>query len=313
MIAFTQTDRPEIHTTRRAHREAIETQRDLERLVWTAVLLQASYFSAMELELLERASAAFVAKNPAELDIVAALVQQQTLLHIRQIAELLAAAEILGRARILHEAGQEEFAELLDRVVPQDVIRRLRALPVATREEWERRIRANLGPAFTVAGIEQKQVLAALRDLIAHSLDAGLTPQQFDRAARDLLRNFQQTAGRLRTVWNTTVGQAVARGREEALEDPVIKRFLSWRLFDAQLDSRVRPNHAALDNGVAPAEWWAGPGRQFRPLLGFNCRCTLLGITEQRALAMIAAGQARDLRLGVPEGAGPDPGFFVGA
>ncbi len=163
--------------------------------------------------------------------------------------------------------------------------------------------------AFQISGVSQKAALEAMRELIARSLEEGLSLAEFELRAGKLLRSFELSPARLRTIWNTNVGQSMARGREEELRDPEVRQVLGWRLFDAMNDQFVRDNHLALDNGVAPADWWDGPGEEFKPLLGFNCRCVLLGITAARARRMIEAGEATDLTEGIPAGAGPDPGF----
>jgi len=313
-IAMGAVERPEIRVAGRMRRETRDTLMDLEKMVWAAVLQQARFFKQISSAFLEEAQRAFalgtgIVPPPFADEIVTA--------HAARVAELLAATRVLGRLRVRHEAGLPmerrilQFAEELGEVIPQRAVSYLRSLPVATREEWERLIRAHRGSAFTAAGIEQKAALTALRDLIATSLESGLTPQQFDRAAREVLRNFQTSAGRLRTLWNTNVATAMARGRKEEMDDPAVRELLPWRLYDAILDARVRANHAALDNGIAPWDWPGWP--RYEPPNGYNCRCVLLSIPAARARKMLADGSATDLSLGVPAGAGPDEGFFKAA
>lgn len=327
--AFAQVERPDlvqagagIRMAGPMRRETRETLMDLEKMFWAAVLEQARFFRSISGAFLEEAQRAFasgseISAPPFADDVVFA--------HAARVAELLAATRILGRLRVRREAGLPldrgsaslttrrtlRFAEELSGVIPQRAVAYLRSLPVATRAEWERLIAAHRGAAFTAAGIEQKAALTALRDLIATSLESGLTPQQFDRAAREVLRNFTTSAGRLRTLWNTNVATAMARGRKEEMDDPAVRELLPWRLYDAILDARVRPNHAALDNGIAPWDWpgWA----RYEPPNGYNCRCVLLAIPAARARKMLADGSATDLTEGVPAGAGPDEGFFKAA
>jgi hypothetical protein len=96
--------------------------------------------------------------------------------------------------------------------------------------------------------------------------------------------------------------------RWSVILDPEIMTIIPYFLFDAILDSRVRPNHACLDGGIAPASW-AGWNR-FAPPLGPGCRCTLVAITGVRARRLLAEGAPYfDVRLSPPANAGPDAGW----
>jgi hypothetical protein len=155
--------------------------------------------------------------------------------------------------------------------------------------------------------VEQQATLDVIRKAIADSLDKGMTLVQFEANIREQLSDLALTGGKLRNVWHSTVTNSYNNSRYQELEKPEIKAVLSWWLFDALVDGVVRPNHAKLDNGLAPVDWplW----ERYKPMLGFNCRCALIAVTDGRAKAMLASGEAWDMRLGVPEGAGPDKGY----
>ena len=302
--------RPEIRVTTRASKEAIDTQLDLEKMLAAAVFEQARYFSAISGELLIQAVVVFQRRGSLA---AAEAFTGDLWQHIERIAAIFAATRVLGRARIRKEVGlplekgRAEFAEVLHGIGVEDAVAHLRSLPVITQEDWRHLLRIYRQPAFTAAGVENRAALEALRDLVSKGLDKGWSGQQFEAAAEKLLRKFQTEAGSLRTLWNTTTASAMARGREEMLDDPEVKKVVSYRLYDAILDFHTRPNHRALDGGIAPAEWdgWGVYG----PPNGFNCRCTLIGITAARANSMLASGRGFDLTEGIPAGAGPDPGF----
>jgi len=306
-------ERPRIRVTRRAHKAAVDTQRDLEVLLTAGVIEQALFLRSIAGELLDSAMEAFAFGASERVMSGEWRVAQKTELAAWRIARLLAAARVLGQAQVRRDADlplkrDMQMAEL-SQVSPAGAVEYLRRLPVMTQAQWERAVTEQQAQAFRIAGVNQQAALEGMRDLIATSLESGLTPTQFERAARELLRNFQTSAGRLRVVWNTNVGQALANGREEALRDPQVAAIINWRLFDAMNDGSTRPNHLAGDNGVAPAAWWETTGAELRPLLGFNCRCVLIGVSQARALKMIESGAARDLREGIPFGFRRDPGF----
>lgn len=301
---------PKIRVTRTASREAVETQLDLEKMLAAAVMEQARYFHAIAGALLETGRMAFAAGARAIAE--SAGTGAETLAHIRRLAEILTATRMLGRVRVRKEVGLPlasdlQFAEVLHGIGVDQAVEYLRSLPVATREEWLRLLEANQGPAFTAAGVENKAALEALRDLVGQALDRGWTAAEFEQGAMELLAKFQEEAGALRTLWNTVTATAMARGREEMLDDPEVKKIVAYRLYDAIIDSRTRPNHAALDGGIAPADWEGWP--EYAPPNGFNCRCTLVGITAVRARRMLESNEGFDLTVKIPVGAGPDPGF----
>jgi len=216
----------------------------------------------------------------------------------------------LGFAR--DENRMAVFTETFPRSVSTDKLTAwIKSLPAVERAQWEAFIAKHQGQAFTMSGINQRKVLEDLRDLIARSLEARLTPEQFDRQARELLRNYQITGARLRTVWNQTVTNSIREARAQEVRDPEVRAAIPFAMYDAILDSRVRPNHAALEGGIARIDWWEGAGTDFAPPLGLNCRCQLIYMNSIRARKLLASGAPyRDLEAeGVPEGAGPDTGF----
>jgi hypothetical protein len=300
---------------------AVEAQRDLEKLLAAAQVEQAVFFHALAAALLEEARSSFRQGTP----FLPTITVGMSALADR-IAALLAAAGILGRIQVRrdadlplrasawrgpHPAGTDLRFGQLDDVGPARAIEYLRKLTPLTRAQWDAAVAAQRARAFTIAGVNQQAALEKMRDLIAESLEAGLSPRQFELRARELLRNFETTAGKLRTVWNTNVGQALAEGRREELNDPEVRAVVSWRLFDAMLDQFVRPNHALLEGALAPADWWDGPGAELQPLLGFNCRCVLLGVTAARARRLLESGSPyfNITERGIPLGAGPDANF----
>jgi SPP1 gp7 family putative phage head morphogenesis protein len=304
--------RPDIVVSQRASREAIDTQLDLEKMLAVAVTEQARYFRDIAGPLRMAAALAFdrgTREVHAPLDIYIAPYE-----HRHRVAKILAATRVLGQARVLKEAGlpmdlgRAEFAELLGRIGVEQAVEYLRSLPVATRAEWERLVGASQKTAFTAAGIENKAALEALKRLVTQALKENWSRPEFLKESDSLLRTFETEAGSLRTLWNTVTATALARGRKEMLDDPDVKKVVSWRLYDAILDFRTRPNHRRLDGGIAPADWqgWDFYG----PPNGFNCRCTLIGITEARAMKLLADGGGYfNLSEGVPANAGPDVGF----
>ncbi|MFQ5695772.1 MAG: hypothetical protein ACE5HB_07275 [Terriglobia bacterium] len=261
---------PQVRAKVGARRDTIEVSRDITVLMRTAILSFRGLLRAARSELLASAAAAFESRQSA-LAGFGVLAGAPTARRIEELALLLAAAEVAGRLRTRRLAGEEtdeldprvgEFAETFPRNIPPErAIAYIRSLPVVERERWLAFVRRHQRQAFTLAGVEQRQALESLRNLVARSLEQGLTAEQFNRQAADLLRNFEVTGGRLRTLWNDTVGDALRQGRQAELDDPAIRAVLGFQLFDALIDGVVRPNHAAMENTIARVEWWQDAGR----------------------------------------------------
>lgn len=234
--------------------------------------------------------------------------------RMRTLTDILTAAEVVGRRRT-RKAAQAAGAELTVKfaetfpgdVAPRRAVAWLKNLRVVTPEAWSAIANRRQRDAFFIAGIEEETTLRMIRDAIAGSLERGDSLLTFERTVRSQLEGLAITGGHLRTVYHMNVGNALRTGRYEELGQPEIRATLGYFLFDAIVDSVVRPNHRVLDNGIAPVDW---PGwDRYRDPLGYNCRCQRIAITSDRAQRMIDAGEGFDLTAGVPAGAGPDPGF----
>jgi len=302
---------PRFRISSRVRKENREATRDAEKLFQALFLSHVRFVRAIESDLLAAGQLLLSAR-------VAFIPLEAQAFHIRQVAEILAAAEVAGRLRTRRQAKEElddlsdevsAFAETVPRsVAVRDAVRWIRSLPAVPSSEWEMFVRKHQRAAFSIAGESRAVVIEAVRDLAAESLQSGLTPSQFSSLARDMLRQFQARPGRLGTIWNNTVSNSLRAGRYQELRRPEIRRVLSHWLFDAYEDAATRDNHRAMDGGIAPLEWpgWA----RFGDPLGHNCRCARSAITGGRAERLIASGMPyKDLIVSIPAGAGPDAGF----
>jgi SPP1 gp7 family putative phage head morphogenesis protein len=298
----------------RATQEAVDTQADLDKMFLAAMGEQARYFRELHGAYLATALRSF---EKGQRDVYEPNYNHAIrFAHIERVANLLAATRLLGRVRVLKEIGlplelvRIDFSEVLEQVGVNQAVAYLASLPVATRDQRNRLLQAARQAAFAAAGVENTAALEALKKLVAQALKENWTRPEFEERAEELLGKFESKAGQLRTLWNTTTASAMAKGREDAFKSPAVRKIVPYWLYEAVLDDRVRPNHAALDGAIAPMDWerWWGP-RGLRSPNGFNCRCTMVGLFASDREKLLAKGAPYfDATKGVEYG-GPDIGF----
>jgi len=133
--------------------------------------------------------------------------------------------------------------------------------------------------SFAVAGIETSDMARVMELHLIEAIDNGWVFDAFRNAVL-LDPKMQQSAplggwssAHLETVFRTNVMTAYNAGRWTLYNDPDVKDYVVAYRYNAILDSRTRPEHAAMDGKVFLASdptwqtWW--------PPNGFNCRCTI--------------------------------------
>ena len=138
--------------------------------------------------------------------------------------------------------------------------------------------------AFTVAGIEQLDVLKRIRDAIA-KLPEGAS---WDEAKKEIAAEISPYTGgdmaaarrRAELQLRTHGFQAYAVARHQQQMETV--RTLPYWQYETVGDSRVRPGHAALDGKVLRADdpWW----KTHYPPWDWGCRCVVNALDEEDAL-----------------------------
>jgi len=147
--------------------------------------------------------------------------------------------------------------------------------------------------AFTVAGIEQLDVLRRMRDAVAKlpegtswdeakkELAAEISPFIDVDAGGDARHPDRLKASKARAEFllRTHGFQAYAVARHQQ-QMSVARDFPYWK-YETVGDARVRPGHAALDGKVLRADdpWW----KTHYPPWDWGCRCIVIAIDEEDA------------------------------
>lgn len=172
---------------------------------------------------------------------------------------------------------------------------------------------------FTVAGIEEANLLKLAQEALIEAIDAGGTVETFALALKEKgVKYTGQAFGadlagqdlgdyHLRTVFRTNVMGAYNEGRREIFEDEDVADDIIAYLYSAIDDERTRPAHAAMDGKIFLKDdpiwqtWW--------PPNGYNCRCTVVPITREEAARLKPEMISSAPPALNDEAVKPDPGF----
>jgi SPP1 gp7 family putative phage head morphogenesis protein len=148
--------------------------------------------------------------------------------------------------------------------------------------------------AFTIASVENDELLKALQAKLIEAVERGMTYSQFQEEAIKLFSSFgiePLSPRRLQTVFRTNLFTAYSVAQLEQI-NTMPGAFPLWR-YVAILDSSTRPDHRAL-NGMI---FRLGDGPY--PPIDYNCRCSAQHIHSTEAAE---AGIRPSVSPTLPEG-----------
>jgi SPP1 gp7 family putative phage head morphogenesis protein len=162
---------------------------------------------------------------------------------------------------------------------------------------------------FVARQLASQRMEQVAHDLITRLLEQGMTLDEVRRQLRD--QNSDEAAALgispaspsyLDTVIRTNVSSSYGHGRWEAMNDPDVVALRPYCQYRTAGDSRVRHNHAAL-NGLV-FRMGSDEAAYYAPPLGFNCRCTLVTLSERQL-----AARSLTVQDGRVPGVDPDEGW----
>jgi SPP1 gp7 family putative phage head morphogenesis protein len=161
----------------------------------------------------------------------------------------------------------------------------LRDLTPVTREVFDGLSRQYRSDAFTIAGVNDQRVIGKVRDALTEIVAHGGTRADFEREVHQITTDAgvsDLTAFELDTVFHTNTAKAYSAGRLEQMQEPHMMEALPFWQYWTVGDLHVRPGHAELDGFIARAidPVW----RKIYPPWDFNCRCSVVPLTEEEAL-----------------------------
>jgi len=160
--------------------------------------------------------------------------------------------------------------------------------------------------AFTAAGVVGDAAVGKLRDRLAVAVEKGQTLAEFTRETKAALDVSALTPAQLETLYRTHVGRAQTAGKMRVLSSPLVGDQFPYLLYSAVHDSRVRPEHKAMEtiglNGTAVYRRDDPIWNLFLPPWDWNCRCEVIPLDKETAAQYGVVEAMEWVRSGEPPG-----------
>ena len=148
------------------------------------------------------------------------------------------------------------------------------------------------GRAFTIAGVAQLDVINEVHASIGRAIESGIPFEEWQRATEDTLTRAwgQRDSFRVETIFRNATSQAHNAGRWDQMQDPDVKRFRPYGMFDGVVDSRTSAICRPLDGTILPLDdpWW----ETHSPQLHHRCRSSIRSLratdAERRGISKTA-------------------------
>jgi len=184
----------------------------------------------------------------------------------------------------------------------------LRARGIEPSADFYDRVEAVRKQAWTMSKLSDLEHIGRIKDSLEKAIAEGMS---FDNWRKENLADLQGLPKSYQeTVFRTTVLSSYNAGRWAHFRDHAERRPILR--YTAINDSRTRPAHRALHGLMMPVDdprWQtlAAPN-------GFNCRCTLMSLSERQAKGLGYTGTPQDIptwtdKHGVEHTAAPDKGW----
>lgn len=184
----------------------------------------------------------------------------------------------------------------------------LRARGIEPSADFYDRVEAARKQAWTMSKLSDLDHIQRIKDSLEKAIAEGTS---FDNWRKENLADLQGLPKSYQeTVFRTAVQSSYNAGRWAHFRDHAERRPILR--YTAINDSRTRPAHRALHGLMMPVDdprW-----QTLAPPGGFNCRCTLMSLSERQAKGMGYTGAPQDIptwtdKHGVEHTAAPDKGW----
>ncbi len=167
-------------------------------------------------------------------------------------------------------------------VTPEAAVDWFRDLVALTEEELDGLARDARAKSVTISGAVTREQVEAVQGKILEFIEQGRTLAEFQgefAALWEALGLDPKKPSEVENLFRSEVMRAYGAGRTVALRDPDVKdAFPMWQ-YMAVMDDRVRPEHAALNGVVLPADdpFW----NSHTPPWDYQCRCDVVPVSKR--------------------------------
>lgn len=137
--------------------------------------------------------------------------------------------------------------------------------------------------AFTAIRLWDEHAVQAAAVSIKKGLEEGLSQSEWrERFWKDIAARYgggADDSGYVATVFRTNVQAGYAAGRYGEMFSDLQMELDPYVMYDAIGDDRTRPEHRALDGKVFRKDDM--DARRYFPPIGFNCRCSLIPMSDE--------------------------------
>lgn len=171
---------------------------------------------------------------------------------------------------------EKAFEESFRKLQPKEALAWMRKKIPVTKKVYDKLTGDAKNAAFYVAGLEDLELINAVRERMIRAMEKGISYDQFRRELK-AASGADPFFSNMKTAFYTNIHQAQAAQDYEALSR--VSDLVPYLRYSAILDSHTRPEHAKWHDFVAPASdpiW----NYLYSLLMDFNCRCRIVGATE---------------------------------
>ena len=165
----------------------------------------------------------------------------------------------------------------------QEAVRWFRDRLIMSDEEFAALEGATHDLAFTIAGVNQLDLVTEVWEAVDRAVANGETLENFQERVGDRLAAAwgKDQPWRVENIFRNQAQRAYGVGRWEQMNAPAVRKARPYRRFSAIIDDRTSEICEPIDDTVLPADnpWW----NSHVPPLHHNCRSHLVTLSEEEA------------------------------